>query len=208
MKAKNKPTHNPCEQSLIVTPLSIDDCIYKIEDMAYFDLKVTIKRESRYKAEVDFVQRRDYDHPIYTRSRLTASKDGTCVTFDGSRPTTIDKIIQSYVEMFLVWVSRLVLGVALLLIVVMVIQDPLITPLWFCTLFVIYGLYTARESRYRIRQTDNFDSKYMTESMLKRSASLKASLYNALYIDPTELRKDELGNEYYVDVPKYQTDNL
>ncbi len=203
MKSKNKPSRNPCEQSLLITPLSVDDCISKIEDLANVDLKVTIKHQSKYKAEINFVQRRDYDHPIYTTSRLIATKNGTCVTFDGGKSLTTNKAIQLYVEMLLIWVSRLALGAALIVMVVMIIKDPLITPLWFCILFLIYGLYTAKESSYPNRQDGNFDSKYMTESMLERSANLKASLYDALYVDPSEVRWDELGNEYYVDTNTY-----
>lgn len=208
MKAKNKPTRNPCEKSLIVTPLSLTDCISKIEEMANFDLKVSIKWQSKIKAEVNFVQRQDYDHPIYTTSQLIATKEGICVTFDGGKPTKTDKTTQVYFEMFLVWVSRLVLGVVLIHVAVMAIREPRITPLLFFVLFVAYGLHTIKVSGYRIRQTENFDNDHMTESMLKRSASLKASLYNALYIDPSEVYQDELGNEYFVDTSHHQKGNF
>jgi hypothetical protein len=43
--------------------------------------------------------------------------------------------------------------------------------------------------------------------MLKRAEVLKADLYDTLYIDPTEARHDEFGNEYYVDTAKHQKEN-
>ena len=43
--------------------------------------------------------------------------------------------------------------------------------------------------------------------MLKRADVLKADLYHALFVDPSEARYDELGNVYYVDTINQKTLN-
>jgi hypothetical protein len=43
-----------------------------------------------------------------------------------------------------------------------------------------------------------FNADKIRRLMIQRADILKGDLYDTLYVDPSEARQDELGNEYYV----------
>jgi len=202
MKTKNKPTRNPCEQSLLVTPLSVEDCISKIEDMANFDLAVNIVHQSKYNAEIEFVERHNDDIPIYITSRLMASQNGTCVTFElenfvnGNRSNISDSPLTHSITV--------ALGATIFwLVASIVIFTPsantegllCLTPLIFLAILYRNGSPIEVEpAKYKI------DTGKIRRLMRQRAEVLKGDLYDTLHVDPAQVRQDELGNEYYIDV--------
>jgi hypothetical protein len=84
MTTKNKRSFNLPKDYLIVTPLTLETCLKEMQALANFDLKVNIKHQSDYHAEVQFVERHNDDLPMYITSRLIAIGAGTCVTFEVS----------------------------------------------------------------------------------------------------------------------------
>lgn len=205
-KQKNKRA-DVNEDCILITPLSIEVCLSKIEAMTYYDLKVDIKYHSRYKAEVYLEQRRDYDHPIYITSQLIATERGTCVTFDGGKPSKSG--FQGYGDRFAKWLMRLILGIAWLPATYLIIEDPAsVRPLMIlflvCLFLFSYDIHSLRKSRFPTSKSVDFKTDVMTESMLRRANELKSNLYNALYAKQSEARFDELGNMYYIDADESQ----
>ncbi len=203
MKSKNKPSRNPCEQSLLITPLSVEACISKIQDMANFDLEVHIVHRSKYNAEIEFVERHNDDIPMYITSRLMASQDGTCVTFEDGSAKETEKTLWTYILLFIAGMVAIYLLWILLQIVLMIARNPEVAPVWLAILPIAFILGRLKRDRYQTSQSDSFDSDKMTKIRHQRAEVLKGDLYATLHIDPAEVRWDELGNEYYVDTNTY-----
>jgi hypothetical protein len=203
MKIKNSPTRNPCENSLIVTPLSIDDCIYKIEEMEYFNLTVDINHQSIKRVDIYLMQRRDFDHPSYITLQLIVTGEGTCVTFHADKSPKKKSSFRTYAEQFLSLLVVLFIGVAVLQLVTTIILNSDIIVQVTLIVFLSFWMLPFKNRGNTTTETHSFDSDHMTESMLKRAEDLKISIRDTLYVDPSEARQDELGNEYYVEANVY-----
>ena len=202
MTTKNKRATTQAKDYLIVTPLSLETCLTEIEAMANFDLNVNINYQTDYHAEVQFVERHNDDLPLYITSRLIATQNGTCVTFELSEYVR-EGMAQGVVHKAQDWQSIIWILVVTILTMIVVSQVPQMILAFICVspMFLFWSMVeNVSDSPH---SSDNFDIDKIRRLMLQRAEVLKADVYDVLYIDPTESRQDELGNEYYVDISIY-----
>jgi hypothetical protein len=208
MKTKNRLASSPCENSLIVTPLSVEDCISKIEDMANFDQEVNIVHQSKYNAEIEFVERHNDDIPMYITSRLMASQNGTCVTFEFDQPTR-EKTRPSLRQRK--WresrTTTIVVAMLMTLLIISVLTQfvegfmvylCLAPIIFFVSWLQVIPSVSVKPANYEIN-TDK-----VRRLKRQRAEALKGDLYDTLHIDPSEAHRDELGNEYYIDLANHE----
>ena len=198
-KIKNIPTEIPRERCIITTSLPIETCISKVEDMAYFDLKVDIRHQSKRKAEVHLMQRRDFDHPIYITLQMTVTEEGTCVTFHADKSPQKTDLLLTSLEAFLALLAILFIGFFIVQSATMKVLDLSFLIQLVLVIFLTEWLHSLQIRHHNTTEIHNFDSDQMTESMLKRAEALKANLIDILSVDPSEARFDELGNIYFIE---------
>ncbi len=171
--------------------------------MANFDLEVHIVHRSKYNAEIEFVERHNDDIPMYITSRLMASQDGTCVTFEldhyasEGRPNPLlssqtRRSMTTALSMSILWVA-----VSLVLFTPSANMSAMLclTPVVFLVMFI------RENSTIRLKPaTYKINTDKVRRLIRQRADILKGDLYATLHIDPAEAHRDELGNEYYIDM--------
>ncbi len=203
MTIKNKRTPIQPKDYLIVTPLTLETCLNEMNALANFDLNVNIHYQSDYHAEVQFIERHNDDLPVYITSRLIATQNGTCVTFEVSEYLRESNIRRSSNKRY-AWRSTLpILGVIAVMFVLSS-QTPEALVMFMCGGPILYaGSILEAEMSADPKPNVKIDADKIRRLMRQRADILKGDLYHALYVDPSEARQDELGNEYYVDTNTY-----
>lgn len=206
MTIKNKRTPIQPTDYLIVTPLSIRACLNEMKALANFDLAVHINDQSDYHAEVQFIERHNDDLPVYITSRLIATQTGTCVTFEvseylrESNTRRIPKIAHNWQFLFPV---ILMAGIFLM---VSQVREAFVSLVCMGPFLYMMSILEA-EMKSDPQPNVKIDTAKIRRLMRQRADILKGDLYHALHVDPSEVRQDELGNEYYVDLVNGSADN-
>ncbi len=208
-KAKN--TIIPSGDVLLTTPLSVAECVEKLQNMAHFDLNVHIVRQSTHSAEVKFVERHNDDLPLYVTSRLMTTKNGTRVSFELSE--YLRERTQQPREAVKSIYQNPKLAAALVFITMIFIMagykagDLVAMGSYLLPVLLIGGgiVHEIEKTKYTTTPMERKQrSRKIKAIMHQRADVLKEDIIDALTIDSTEEQFDELGNAYYIEIADLQ----
>ena len=196
---KQKKQNHKHEDCLLITSLSIDDCLFRLEAMANKDLEIESQVLTDYLAEVQFAERRNDDAPLYVTALVKDTKQGTCVTLN-RRPYLKDESDTSSwspVDML----SSVLSSTIFVLVVGGFATHRLEWLIFslFCLLPSVLFLDWLSPHKTKPTLTTKTDSRRLNELMDSRYEMLRADVRTMLKVDPLDTRYDAVGNAYYVE---------
>lgn len=212
-KTKNTPISR--KDCAYLSPLSVATCVAEIKAMAHYELEVRVVRQSKHSAELEVVERYNDDVPLYITYRLMDMSDGTCVSYHLSsllvrdKKPTLHKSQPTHPQDDTTFKS-IIGALIFILIVILILQLPV-------ELFVIYAILIPpisylkdwidkikAESDPTKSDVSPYQSEKVRQLMLKRAEAVKSEVIRTLRSVTKDVRYDELGNAYYLDLAEKQ----